>query len=129
MRSLLLLIILLSGPLCAAVYAPYPDARITLEQWQQYFDSVSLELAATRQEVAELNLVLFHDESTSTYYAFTTADNPAHPAWVTRRFIERDGTIAVEQVGYFAGEEGPFADLFDAYADITDELREEFEVE
>lgn len=127
MRRILWLAILLSGPLSAAVYAPYPEAEITVEQWQEYFDIVMLELADTLQAMPELNLVLFHDESTSTYYAFTTADNPAHPAWVTRRFVEQDDAIAVEQIGFFAGDEGPFADLFDAYADITDELREEFE--
>ena len=129
MRSFLLLVILLSSQLFAAVYAPYPEARITVEQWQAYFDTVLLELADTKQDIAELNLVLFHDAATATYYAFTTARNPAHPAWVTRRFVEQDGAIAVEQIGYFAGDEGPFADLFDAYADITDELRAEFEGE
>ena len=46
---------------------------------------------------------------------------------VTRRVVEQDGELAMEQLGYFAGDEAPFADLFDAYSDITDEMREQFE--
>ena len=128
-RKLAVLAALLSGQLFAAAYMPYPDAAITVEQWQQYFDSVRLEFADTMQQEPDVNLVLFHDESTSTYYAFTTPGNPAHPAWVTRRLVEQDGEIAVEQLGYYAGDEAPFADLFDAFADLSDELRQEFERE
>lgn len=127
MPRLFLVAILLAGPLPAAEYQPYPDAAITAEQWQAYFDTVWLEFADTMQELPDVNLVVFQDESTSTWYAFTTGDNPAHPAWVTRRVVERDGELAMEQIGYFAGDEAPFADLFDAYSDITDEMREQFE--
>jgi hypothetical protein len=46
---------------------------------------------------------------------------------VTRKVVEQDGAISVEQIGYFAGEEAPFADLFDAFSDLSDEMRKEFE--
>ncbi|MDH4124056.1 MAG: hypothetical protein OEW64_09815 [Gammaproteobacteria bacterium] len=128
-RKLSVLAALLSGALLAADYQPYEDARITVEQWQAYFDTVLLEFADTMQEEADVNLVLFHDESTSTYFAFTTTANPAHPAWVTRRVIEQDGEIAVEQIGYFAGDEASFADLFDAISDLSAEMQKEFQRE
>lgn len=129
MRRLFLIAILFAGPLSAADFKPYPDAAISAEQWQQYFDTVWLEFADTMQELPDANLVVFQDESTSTWYAFTTANNPAHPAWVTRRIVQQDGALAMEQVGYFAGDEEPFADLFDAYSDISDEMREQFEAQ
>lgn len=125
----LVLVALFSTRLFAADYMPYEDANITVEQWQSYFDAVRLELADTMQEAPEVNLVLFHDETTSTYYAFTTAASPAHPAWVTRRVIEQDGEIAVEQIGYFAGDEASFADLFDAFSDLSAEMQKEFQRE
>jgi len=125
----LVLVALLSAQLFAADYKPYEDANITVEQWQAYFDAVRLEFAATMRETPEVDLVLFHDDSTATYYAFTTPDNPAHPAWVTRRVIEQDGDIAVEQIGYFAGDEASFADLFDAFSDLSAEMQKEFQRE
>lgn len=128
-RKLSALAALLCGQLFAADYQPYEDAHITVEQWQAYFDTVLLEFSDTMQQEADVNLVLFHDESTSTYFAFTTAGNPAHPAWVTRRVIEQDAEIAVEQIGYYAGDEASFADLFDAFSDLSAEMQKEFQRE
>ena len=42
MPRLFLIAILLAGPLPAAEYQPYPDAAITVEQWQAYFDTVCI---------------------------------------------------------------------------------------
>lgn len=128
-RKLSALAALLCGQLFAADYRPYEEARITVEQWQAYFDIVRLEFADTMQEEADVNLVLFRDESTSTYFAFTTAANAAHPAWIARRVIEQDGEIAVEQIGYYAGDEASFADLFDAFSDLSAEMQKEFQRE
>jgi hypothetical protein len=125
----LVLVALLSGQLFAADYKPYEDANITVEQWQAYFDTVLLEFADTMQEASDVGLILFRDETTATYYAFTTPDNPAHPAWVTRRVVAQDGEIAVEQIGYFAGDEASFADLFDAFSDLSAEMQKEFQSE
>jgi hypothetical protein len=123
----LLLAVLLTGPLPAADYQPYPDAGISAEQWQDYFDIVLLEFADTMQEVADVKMVVFDDASTSTWYAFTLPDNPAHPAWITRRIIAQDGAFYIEQIGYFAGDEAAFADLYDAYAELADEVRQQLE--
>jgi hypothetical protein len=32
-----------------------------------------------------------------------------HPAWITRQMTEENGRVRVKQIGYFAGNEGPFA--------------------
>jgi len=126
-RRLSWITLLCCSQLLAAAYQPYTDAKISEAQWQEYFDIVQKEFAGTEQELSDVHLLLFHDATTLTFYAFTQPENPAHPAWITRRVVEQNGSVAVEQVGYFAGDEAAFADLFDAYADITDDLRNEFE--
>lgn len=124
-----LIILLLTSSLHAATWKPFPDAEITKEQWQEYFDTVIAEFGDTRDEIAEAKLVLFTDELTSTFYAFTAVDHPAHPAWITRKLVEIDGAISIQQIGYFAGEEQAFADLFDDYLALSDQLQEEMETQ
>lgn len=123
----LILLTLISGSLFAAEYQPYPEAKISQEQWQDYYDIVESEIGATRDELAEAKLVLFHDEGNSLFYAFTLPDHPAYPAWITRKLVERNGEISIEQVGYFAGDEKPFAALFDDYLALVDEIQSELE--
>ena len=101
---LTILILLLCSELHAATYKPFPEAQVTAEQWQEYFDIVTAEFGDTRDEISEARLVLFTDEASSTFYAFTLEDHPAHPAWITRRLVEQDGAITIQQIGFFAGE-------------------------
>lgn len=117
------LLLCLCCPVFAASYKPYPDAQITTEQWQEYFNAVVAEFGDSRDEIPEARLVLFTDESTSTFYAFTLEDHPAHPAWITRKLVEQDGAINMQQIGYFAGDEQAFADLFDDYLALFNQVR------
>jgi hypothetical protein len=119
----MLLVLLLTGSLPAATWKPFPEAAVTVEQWQEYFDIVVAEFGDTRDEIAEAKLVLFTDESTSTFYAFTAEDHPAHPAWITRQLVEQDDAISIQQIGFFAGDEQAFADLFDDYLALSDQLK------
>lgn len=114
--------VLLCSQLHAATYKPYPEPQITAEQWQEYFDIIAAEFGHTRDEIAEARLVLFTDEASSTFYAFTLEDHPAHPAWITRKLVEEDGAIAIQQIGFFAGDEQAFADLFDDYLALANQL-------
>ena len=122
-KAKLLIALLLCGIAQATTWKPYADAKVTAEQWQDYFDSVVAAFGDTRDEIAEARLVLFTDEVTSTFYAFTLEDHPAHPAWVTRKLVEQDGAISIQQIGFYAGEEQPFADLFDDYLALSDQLK------
>ena len=121
----ILLGLLVSLSLHATTWQPYSDAQITVEQWQEYFDKVVAEFGDTRDEIDEAKLALFTDESTLTFYAFTTEDHPAHPAWITRKMVKQDGAVSIQQIGFFAGEEEPFADLFDDYLALSDQLKAE----
>lgn len=120
-----LIALLLTSSLHAVTWKPFPDAQITEEQWQEYFDTVVAEFGDTRDEIVEAKLILFTDQLTSTFYAFTADDHPAHPAWITRKLIEQDGAISIQQIGFFAGEEQAFADLFDDYLALSDQLQKE----
>ena len=120
---------LLTAPTFSAEYKPYPVAEITVEQWQDYFDIVQSEFGESRKEESSSRLVLFRDQKTYTFYAFTMPSHPAHPAWVTRKIVDENGHISMIQIGYFAGEEEAFAELFRAYSVLADQAREKFEIE
>ena len=56
-------------------------------------------------------------------YAFTTKGHPAHPAWITRQVVESEDTVDIKQIGYFAGDEEPFAKLFQQYLELNDWIK------
>ena len=69
-------------------------------------------------EFPEQRLLVFDGEHS--YYAFTQPGHPAHPAWITRKLVsEQDGRLNMIQIGYFAGREPPFAELFRQYQVLT----------
>jgi hypothetical protein len=69
----------------------------------------------------------FSDPTTRTFYVFTTKDNPAHPAWITRQIVEQGGKVNVRQIGYFAGAQEPFDRLFSEYLQLNEQLKHEVE--
>jgi hypothetical protein len=96
-------------------FKPYSSPKITVVQWQAYFDQVQRKLGSTRREFKEVQLVVFTDKETRVAYAFTLPGNPAHPAWITRRVSALGQNLAIEQTGYFAGDERSFAELLKRY--------------
>ena len=86
--------------------------------WRQAF-------GFTADVIREDNVIVFSDERTRTFWVFTTKDNPAHPAWITRQMVEEDGEVRVKQIGYYAGSEPAFAKLFRAYQDRNAKLMED----
>jgi hypothetical protein len=103
----------------AIEYKPYPSAAISVRQWQDYFNQVKAAFGSSMQELSEHQLVLFKDEATATTYAFTKPGHPAHPAWITRRIEHEGSQFYIAQIGYFAGQEAPFARLFEQYQDTN----------
>jgi hypothetical protein len=108
-------------------YQPYPTPRITVEQWQHYLEVVRRNHEASAEVYKDQHLVGFTDEATRTFYIFTTRRHRAHPAWITRQIVETDGKVHVRQVGYFAGDEEPFAALFNEYLQRNDQLLKDVE--
>lgn len=108
---------------------PFPRAKITVEQWQEYFDKVSHDFGATKRIYEEQNLVVFSNDELHANFAFTTKNHAAHPAWVTRYVIQNNDSISIAQIGYFAGDEAPFAKLFKEYAKLNDKVKENLRLE
>jgi hypothetical protein len=80
-----------------------------------------------RRSTRTRNVVVFSDPTTRTFYIFTTKDNPAHPAWITRQIVEEGGKVNVRQIGYFAGAQEPFDRMFSAYLQLNEQLKHEVE--
>jgi hypothetical protein len=106
-------------------HKPYPQPHITGEQWRRYYDQVLSAHGQSAQEFPELHLVVFQDSANSVSYAFTRPEHLAHPAWITRKIVSQGGRLYLDQVGYFAGEEAPFAALFEQYQQLNQRMMEE----
>lgn len=109
----------------AQEFQPYPQPKITTEQFARYAEQVLQTLGYSTEILKDQQLVAFSDQRTRTFYVFTTKDHPAHPAWITRRMVEEDGQVRVKQIGYFAGNEDAFAKLFREYQDRNQQLMED----
>jgi tetratricopeptide (TPR) repeat protein len=99
-------------------FKPHPTERISQEQWQQYFDEVNAAAGGSRRDVLEQHLVTYSTKD-NLHIAFTLPGHPAHPAWITRKIVGDTGKQSVAQIGYFAGSESAFVQLFRQYQDLT----------
>ena len=108
-------------------FKPYPAADITKTQWQAYHASVKQHFGASRQDHLHERLTTYSHESTRMNFAFTMPGHRAHPAWITRQLVESGGTVDMAQIGYFAGDEEPFAELFRQYQQLNEQIMSRFE--
>jgi hypothetical protein len=128
LARLALLLLATAGPAAPAQeFRPYPSPKITVDQWKGYLEIVTANFESTAQIYKDENVVVFSDRRTRTFYIFTTKDHPAHPAWITRQMVEENGQVSVRQIGYFAGSEEHFAQLFREYQAKNEKLREDVE--
>lgn len=107
---------------------PFPVANISEEQWLTYYDEVNSEKGIEKREYKNEKLIIFSDSEKQATIVFTLENHDAHPSWVTRYVRELDGTISVNQVGYFAGNEKAFAALFQTYAEMVKGTQKKFEI-
>jgi hypothetical protein len=99
----------------AQEFKPYPDAKVTVAQWQAYLDLVREKVGSSKRSFPAQHLETYSNEATRTVYAFTELGHPAHPAWITRRVVEDKKGVSMEQAGFFAGDEPAFAKMFAEY--------------
>ena len=99
----------------AVEFQPYPKAKISKAQWSKYYNKVQSSFKVTERKIPRQNLVTYSDKGSSMLFAFTSPGHPAHPAMVIRQIVKRGGSISIMQIGYFAGNEKPFAKLFSQY--------------
>ena len=119
---LLLAFLLLPLPGWAIEFKPHPTAQITESQWVAYYDHVRGALGGSMQDFRDEQIVVFHDNAAATSYAFTKPGHPAHPAWVARKIVQERNDFFVEQVGFYAGPEAPFATLFAQYQALNQRM-------
>jgi hypothetical protein len=123
----LLAALMSAAPALAQEFQPYPQPQITVEQWQAYLVTVRERFAASAEFYKDMDLVVFSDPETRSFYIFTTKNHPAYPAWITRQLVEEGGQVHVRQIGFFAGKQEPFDKLFREYLQRNDELVKEVE--
>jgi hypothetical protein len=102
----------------AQEFKPYPDAKVTVAQWQAYLDLVREKVGNSERSFPAQDFETYSNEATRTVYAFTEPGHPAHPAWITRRVVKDnkcDKCVSMEQTGFFAGDEPAFAKMFAEY--------------
>jgi hypothetical protein len=125
--ALLLAASLAAAPAFAQEWQPYPQPKITVEQWKAYLATVREYLESTAEIYKDKGVVVFSNPDTRTFYIFTTKDNPAHPAWITRQLVEEKGQVNVRQIGFYAGKEEAFDKMFREYLQRNEELKKEVE--
>jgi len=106
---------------------PYETEKITIEQWNEYHDLVSKELAITGRAYESHKLEVFSDDQVRASIAFTMPGHKAHPSWVTRHVESKDGSIYMKVIGYFAGDEKAFKILFGQYQEMANQTRKQFQ--
>jgi hypothetical protein len=114
-----------AAPALAQEFQPYPQPKVTADQYARYAEEVRQAFGSTAQVVSEENVIVFSDMRTRTFYVFTTRDHAAHPAWITRQMVEEGGQVRVRQIGYFAGSEEAFAKLFRDYEQRNNKLMDD----
>ena len=97
------------------IYKPFPIAQVTAPEWEKYREQVYAAHGASVRRFPDEHLEVLHSSDNVMHFAFTTLGHPAHPAWITRS--AQNGSV--DQIGYFAGQEEPFAKLFQSYLELT----------
>lgn len=103
-------------------YQPFSSARISEVQWQSYYYSVERAHGSSVQRLPAQLVEVFKDSQTSTSWVFTQLGHPAHPAWIARRVTGEGDSASIQQVGYFAGDEAPFAEFFHSYLALNQKM-------
>ena len=101
----------------------FPHSQITRAEWASYLNEVKstpgVEVLTTPDRPESITYFVAAEQSA---YCFTTG-GPAYPAVVVTRVYERDGTVRMQNFGYFAGDEDAFAAWFRNFAQLGPEIQ------
>ncbi|NQD36074.1 hypothetical protein HPT27_03495 [Permianibacter sp. IMCC34836] len=124
---IIVLLVLVSNEIGALDFKPFPSANISVDQWQDYRNKVVETCGEPQQIVAEQKLEKFQCAELGVNLAFTQQGHPAHPAWIARQPVQTGDGIHIRTIGYFAGLEPPFAELFKQYLELNEKIKSDFE--
>lgn len=97
---------------------PFPQAKITEDQWQQYFDESKIIPDALIQQGQDQTLITVNTTERHESYFFTTRLNPAYPAAVKIvAFVDKSGETHAQVFGNYAGSKDAFDPWFRALVD------------
>jgi hypothetical protein len=102
---------------------PHPTANISMQEYNNYYQIINLKLITSKQLIEQSCLEYFADKPTRASFYFTTNCHPAHPAWITLHVVKENNKLHMGQIGYFAGDEPAFAQMFKAFRASTEERR------
>lgn len=107
----------------AAGGRPFPRAQISFSDFQNYLKQVKSKphVQQFTTDNRPETIAYFSDAERTAYY-FTTS-GPAYPALTVARLIERDGKLALETSGYYAGSEQAFDEWFSTFRNLGPEIQ------
>ena len=114
MKSLSILIFFFCLKVYAADFEPYKNTKISPIEWTKYFEQIETEYGDSARRHDSENSIYFTDQERATIYQFTTIRHPAHPSWITSEIKMIEGRPKVNQIGYFAGSEKEFREMYES---------------
>jgi hypothetical protein len=124
--GLLAALLMASSVVIGQELEPFKTNHISVAQWQTYYYEVENLHRDSAREARLQHLIIFKDPETATSWTFTQLGHPAHPSWIARRVIEDGGNTSIRQVGYFAGEDGPFVAFFQEQLELNKTIGQDF---
>ncbi|MGY8814051.1 MAG: hypothetical protein ACKVHQ_04955 [Gammaproteobacteria bacterium] len=121
--SLGLIIFCVASASSALEFMPYPVAKISLEQWESFYIEAKTKLGHSQRTYNDQHIVVLVDTFNGHHYAFTLPGHAAHPSWIVRRIVNRDGEIDIQQVGYYVNNESSFTQLFQTYLELNENMK------
>ena len=104
---------------------PHKTADISIQQWKNYYQLATIKYSDTVYSAEDRCTTQVSAKDINANIYFTQPCHSAHPAWVTI-YVHNDGTsLSLGQIGYFAGSEAAFAEMFRAYGALREEMIEE----
>ena len=122
-RSLIVLLLILPFQLLAIDLSPFETVKVSKADWQRYHTEVNSEFGHTSRIHSIQKLITYTDNRNRVSFAFTIKGHSAHPSWITRQVIQNDGRVSVRQIGYFAGNEASFSELYAHYKMLNGQIK------
>jgi len=119
LASLGLLLLATVQVLQAQEFRPYPSPKVSETDWQTYLFSVQAAQLSSEERIQAQHLLTYQNSERTMHWAFTTLGHPAHPSWITRRLVTKDGKQSIQQAGYYAGSEADFERWFQLVLEQT----------
>ncbi|MCX7554852.1 hypothetical protein OS175_13310 [Marinicella sp. S1101] len=104
---------------------PHQTAGISSEQWANYYQLATIKYSGAVYSYEDKCTTQVAAKDINANIYFTQPCHSAHPAWVTIYVIEENQHLRLGQIGYFAGSESAFAEMYKAYGVLREQMIED----